>query len=214
MKSIKTALLALVLASPLAALSPAQAAPVTFTGFTHGNEQIKVTSPTNWNSLLAGEFSIIWNSQSLTSFCIDLYQTITTGATYTDYVQQATGFGASTLTALSRLYENFHASINNSITSAAFQVAVWKLAYGNFVGIGTDADSNAAIALGTSWANQATNNTALSAGNWQFYRLASLTRQDQLIAEQGTVPVPATALLLGMGLIGLAAVRRRAEKAD
>lgn len=162
----------------------------------------------------AGEFRIRIDGNPDTSFCIELTQNIGLGQTYSNYTLQDAGlrFGALQLDRLSRLFEHhLDASRANTANSAAFQVAVWEIAYdganglnltgGNFRIGGSQSGPGATAAL---WL---ANLDSQSAGGWAFKVLTSPTHQDQLIASR--VPLPATALLLAGGLAVLAARRRR-----
>ncbi|MCZ2413952.1 MAG: PEP-CTERM sorting domain-containing protein, partial [Burkholderiales bacterium] len=68
-------------------------------------------------------------------------------------------------------------------------------------------DPDWVLDTGLSWATEATKpDSPLQTGNWTFFRMENPDNQDQLTFQR--VPAPATALLFGAGLLGLAAIRR------
>ena len=178
---------------------------------------VSIAQPSS-TSATAGEFSILLDGNHETSFCIEPYQYIQFGQVYTDYtlVDGATRFGATALGRLAGLYENHLDEARTSgAASAAFQIAVWEIVFeaanpirlneGTF-SIGGPFGFGKAGTLAADWL------AALDSqpqGNWRFAVLQSERRQDQLIASE--IPLPATAALLGVGLLGLAGARRRAR---
>ncbi len=199
--SFRTFAFTLAATATLATLSPsAGAATLEFTGWKAGYETVTITSPVS-STVHAGEFAIKWNSETTSAFCIEITQNITNPGTFSGYTQST--LAAPLVEQFGRLYETHYASVgSDSLRGAAFQIAIWNLLNPSFAATG----GSAAIALGQQWADDA-RNASLPTGNWQFFALTHGQYQDQLIASR--VPVPATALLLGAGLLGIAALRRR-----
>jgi hypothetical protein len=173
----------------------------------------------------AGEFKGSLNGQSFLAFCVDLFQNLRFGKTYTDYTVQtgAAYFGASKASDIGRLATGYLGLVDSPTTSAAFQLALWEIvnengsAYdlraGSFTATGRK-KARAAISLADSWLD---NLPAVS--SYSLEVLASRAHQDVVIltADMGPgvapVPLPGSPLLFLTGLLGLlAAVRRSADR--
>ena len=114
---------------------------------------------------------------------------------------------------ISKLWAEYRDDVVSGVTAAAFQIAVWELAYDGDTDL-TDGDFRAAGVAGSA---------AATAQNW-LSSLANLTKtapnllvlqdrqggadkQDLLIQT----PIPGTLGLVGLGLLGLGALRRRTQ---
>lgn len=213
------------LALGLALSSGAQATTVSFTGFANGSATVQLATPYSGN-VSAGGFALSVDGMPLTSFCIDLMQSISFGQVYSNYASTAlTGLNENVsslqLGRFGKLYESYlPLASSNATASAAFQTAIWEImSDGNGslnLATGTfslaSAFSGASRTLAQTWL--ATLDTQ-NAGNWSFTKLGSPTNQDQLVATrgQGQVPVPASLGLLAAGLFGLGFARRRKQAA-
>jgi len=220
-KKIACSLVALALAS-FCGLT--QAENVSFTGFTHGSQTVTATlslpaNPTLVKTVSAGGFSTILNGgPSFEAYCVDLYQTIAFGAPpYPEYTFAGLGHlftNANAYTDLGRLYATAGA-VTNSVQEAAFQIAVWEIAYeatGTTYDLGSGAASFAggtaassgALALASTWLS------SLGAGGPTITVLESRLHQDVIFAP---VPEPSMVLLMAAGLLGVTAKVRRKVKA-
>ena len=114
----------------------ARADNVTFTGFAHGSETVafSLVAPNGPASgtVNAGGFATILNgSPSFVTYCVDLYQHISFGTLYPEYTAPGTTHTFANNRAysdLGRLYANAGV-IDTSVEEAAFQIAVWEIAY-------------------------------------------------------------------------------------
>ena len=114
-----------------------QAASVAVSGFVNGSKSVNValSSPNTSLSLTtdAGGLSTSLNGgASFTSYCIDLYQDIDFGTTYSGYTLKAgalhTFANSNAAADIGKLFAENNA-ITNSTAQAAFQIAVWEIAY-------------------------------------------------------------------------------------
>jgi hypothetical protein len=213
------------LVSSLAALAIAsfcgvsQAESVSFTGFSHGSQTVTATLTAPDNTALvrtvnAGGFNTILNGgPSFESYCVDLYQNIAFGALpYTDYSFAGLGHLFTNLNAyvdLGRLYATAGV-VNTAVTEAAFQIAVWEIAYEKTgtaynltSGAASFAASSGALALATTWLNN------LASGGPTITVMNSREHQDIVFAP---VPEPETYALFmaGLAAVGFMARRRKA----
>ena len=204
----------------------AHAATVTFAGYANGSQSItyNITSAPAQGTTNAGGFVTSLNGDpSFTSFCIDLYESLGLSSTYSDYTAvPGTAHAWTNPNAeadLSRLFTAFGAvSTASSTNSAAFQTAVWEIAYetsgaydlaaGNAMFTG-DAGS---IAQASMWLN---NLGAVDAVNLMV--LESLATRDgpghQDVVFSTPVPEPGTYALMAAGLAAMVFVARRRQPA-
>ena len=198
-----------------------QAESVKFTGFTHGSQTVTVTlaGPNTpvVKTVSAGGFSTVLNGgASFESYCVDVYQTIAFGSTYTDYSFAGLGHlftNANAYADLGRLF-NTAGIVDTALEEAAFQIAVWEIAYektGNAYNVladaasfsGGTAASSGALALANTWV------MSLNANSRPITVLDSREHQDVIYAP---VPEPETVLLMAAGLLGVAGAARRKAK--
>jgi hypothetical protein len=214
------------LTSPLLALAIASVAPqaiaadVVFPGFAHGSESVTINLsapnvPVVNKTVSAGGFLTSLNGgPTFESYCVDVYQTIVLGTHYTDYTLPGTThiFANSDAYAdLGRLYANV-GPINDAVHEAAFQIAVWEIAYetdsvydlvhGAATFLGGTAASSGALTMASGWL------AGLGSGTGTGIKvLESTGHQDVIIA----VPEPSTYLLMFIGLLGVTFVARRRQ---
>jgi hypothetical protein len=210
------------LASAFALSSPARADNVTFTGFAHGSKTVNfsLSSPNGVKSgsVNAGGFSTVLNGgPSFVSYCVDLYQTINFGSPYSDYTAPGTSHLFTNDRAyadLGRLYATVGSGVDTSVEEAAFQIAVWEIAYedsSNPYALGTGAArfsggsaSPAALSLASSWL------TGLGGGpGYDIRVIESRSHQDVIFAP---VPEPSSVALLLAGLVATGGFARRAQR--
>jgi hypothetical protein len=193
---------------------------VTFPGFVDGSETVtlKLVAPDApvTETVNAGAFSTVLNGgPSFASYCVDVYQTISFGSPYGDYVPVGGShvFDNSTAYAdLSKLFGIAGGLVDNAVTSAAFQIAVWEIAYetdgvydlssGTATFTGGTADSSGSLKLATTWLGE----LAGAGAGPKIGVLDSATHQDVVYAP---IPEPSTVALMVFGLLGLATVARR-----
>jgi len=148
--------------------------------------------------------------------CVDLYQTINFGAPpYPEYAFVGLGHlftNANAYADLGRLYATV-GSVNNATTEAAFQIAVWEIAY-EATGTAYNLASGAATftggtalssgALASTWLlNLASSGPAIGV-------LESRLHQDVIYAP---VPEPSMVLLMAGGLLGVTVAARKRARA-
>jgi hypothetical protein len=213
-------LTAIALACALGAAT-ARADDVSFTGFAHGSETVSfslVTPNTAASGTVnAGGFATILNGgASFVSYCVDLYQNIAFGALYPEYTAPATTHVFSNNRAyadLGRLYANAGV-VDTSVEEAAFQIAVWEIAYETTPGayaLGSGAASfsggsaaGGALGLAASWL------AGLGSGAGRSISvIESANHQDVIFAP---VPEPSSYMLMLAGLLATVEISRRKRK--
>lgn len=209
----------------------AQATVVDFQGFANGsrtvNFSLSAPNVTTSGFTEAGGFNTLVNNTKLvTSYCIDLYEFLSfSDPAYTNYnwvdgsvhVFKNTRAG----TDIGKLFSAGHV-VNTATTQAAFQIAVWELAYeanatydvtsgaARFFG-GSAADPGGALSLASAWLSQLSSITNTS----DIQVLESITQrnipghQDQVFVNR--VPEPSSVALAVAALLGLGFVTRRRQ---
>jgi hypothetical protein len=162
----------------------------------------------------AGGFATILNGgPSFVSYCVDLYQHINFGTLYPEYTAPGTTHVFANNRAyddLGRLYANAGV-VDTSVKEAAFQIAVWEIAYETTPGAYA-LDSGAASFSGGS----ATGGALGLASTWlaglgngagrSISVIESTEHQDVIFAP---VPEPSTYMLMLAGLMATVEISRR-----
>lgn len=193
------------------ATAPALATTVQFTGFSDGSVNANISTPIS--PVKAGRYAGLLDGSSFYSFCIDLFQTLSFGTTYTSYTPVAASVhfaNASKANDLGRLATANLPGLAGTTATAAFQLAVWEIAEetsgsynlsgGSFTASGSSAA--AAIALANGWLA-----SLPGASGYVATVLESPTRQD--VVSFAPVPLPGALLFLLSGGLGLAGFARR-----
>ena len=206
--------------------------------FNNSESWNSATAASGFANLNAGQHNFTVYGKTYSNYCIQLFESVgQVGDTNTwctaalvdvpDYPPFPGPMGAIKATLVQDLYARFHAGVKNSgdsIQHAAFQVALWELTHEKFDA--ADAASTLAqlsLVNGALQMNGSLDPAVLAAANAMLaglgiggfqtlgdnlFGLTSETKQDQLVV----VPIPAAALLAGVGLIGAGLIRRRIAK--
>jgi hypothetical protein len=217
MRFVHTIPLAFACAATL--VGPARADDVTFTGFAHGSESVNFSliapdAPTSGSALAGGFATLLNGGPSFVSYCVDLYQHIAFGTLYPEYTSPGTShvfINDRAYADLGRLYA-VAGTVDTSVEEAAFQVAVWEIAYETASGpydlasgsarfSGGTASSSGALTLASSWL------ASLGAGpGLSVSVIESPEHQDVVFAP---VPEPSTVALMLAGLAAVGGVAQR-----
>ena len=199
----------------------ARAENVTFTGFAHGSETVSFSlvapNAVASGSVNAGGFATVLNGgPSFVSYCVDLYQHISFGTLYPEYTAPGTTHVFANNRAyadLGRLYANAGV-VDTSIEEAAFQIAVWEIAYETTPGayaLGSGAASfsggsaaGGALGLASTWLSGLGNDAGRS-----ISVIESTEHQDVIFAP---VPEPSSYMLMLAGLLATVEISRRKRK--
>lgn len=132
------------------------------------------------------------------------------------YTVNSVASAGYTAAPIAELWGRYRGNVVSDTTAAAFQVALWELAYGSSDRDLTSGDfrlasnSSSVFSLAQGWLSSLDGTGPLANDLVVLVNNASLTdRQDLLTSTPVSVPEPGTLTLLGVGLAGLLATRRR-----
>ena len=179
--SIKTTFNSALVSAVLAcAAAPALASPITVTGMQFASPTtvfINNLAPAETAYVYAGAFNTNDGTSNFASWCVDIFQSTYFGPTINNYnlVSGATALSAARADALARLATESLSLVNNAVTSAAFQLAIWEivneragtaynLSSGNFTAW---AASSSAISIAQGWLNNLPGTSNYSVDVWQ-----------------------------------------------
>ena len=200
----------------------ARADDVTFTGFAHGSQTVTFSlvapNATASGTVNAGGFATTLNgSPTFVSYCVDLHQHIAFNTLYPEYTAPGTAhvFANSRAYAdIGRLYANAGV-VDTAVEEAAFQIAVWDIAYETTPGTyalgsgaasfsGGTADSSGALGLASTW--------LLGLGSGAGRPISVLESREHQDVVFAPVPEPSNYMLMVAGLLATVEISRRKRK--
>lgn len=223
-----SALSALFAVSPACAevISASSGISLRMTGFSNGSASVNTSL--NSGYIGAGRLQGIWtqngSSRSFLTYCTDIFQSFSWDTNYSySLVGTGTAYGFTSRQEdlMGKLFTLAGAAVNNTDSSAAFQLATWEIVNESATGLSLDSGVFRVELGGNSIQRQLANGwltAVLEAGAQKTFsatRLYSSVAQDFVVFNSSlpdrpaSLPEPGNLALATLALLGLLATRRR-----